>query len=132
MTERPVTLISFGAAVLAAIAWPELQSVVGYLPNSKNKPGTLSGILLLLYLVLMLITKSPKTDPKLVNGQSPYVRVFVMFFFLLGLASIMDANPTTVPVVRGIGAFFHVVSLWGAAMIVADLIRTASSKFFTN
>jgi hypothetical protein len=55
-----------------------------------------------------------------------------MFFFLLGLASIMDANPTTVPVVRGIGAFFHVVSLWGAAMIVADLIRTAFSKFFTN
>lgn len=118
--------------MLAAIAWPELQSVVGYLLNSKNKPGTLSGILLLLYLVLMLITKSPKTDPKLVNGQSPYVRVFVMFFFLLGLASIMDANPTTVPVVRGIGAFFHVVSLWGAAMIVADLIRTAFSKFFTN
>ena len=81
----------------------------------------MSSLCFILYILFELLTPRTHSYVSRISNHPWYVNFFVISILLLGFfSSINEGN--NVPTDRGIGTFFHVIFLWGAAMLIADLV----------
>ena len=128
--KRSILWIKIATIIILTLFWPELKNSVSSVGGIFDKQGTLSILAFFFYAILALISEFNEGGN--LDSRQPrhsvWVRTFLGMMFVLGVLSLTDATAASIPSHRGMQAFFHLVALLGAAMIVADFIRSMIAR----